>query len=81
MKYSILIGGTIAFLVTFAASLHAGNEVAFALRDGAVGCLVGGFLMRGFYYILVQSVQTRVQARAEELRQEREALDSSSKSS
>lgn len=73
MKYSTLAGGVAGFLLTLAASYHAGNEVAFALRDGAVGCLVGGFLMRGFHTILVQSVQARVQTRAEELRQERES--------
>jgi len=56
MKYFQLIGGFCGFVLALASSLSAGNEVAIALRDGAVGCLCGALLMRGFHTVLAWSV-------------------------
>jgi hypothetical protein len=71
MKFLTLFGGALAFFLTFGASLHAGNEVSYALRDGAIGCFVGALMMRGLHKILVASIRSRVHARIEEVRLER----------
>ena len=57
MKYFQLIGGFSGFLLAFGGSIFAGNEVAIGLRDGALGCIVGAFLLRGFYAVLSWSVR------------------------
>ena len=57
MKYFQLIGGFCGFVLAFASSLSTGNEVVIALRDGAVGCLCGALLLRGFHSVLAWSVQ------------------------
>lgn len=57
MKYFQLIGGFSGFLLAFGSSISAGNDVAAAVRDGAVGCVCGGLLMRGFHTVLVWSVK------------------------
>ena len=74
MKFLTLFGGVVAFLVTFGSSLDAGNEVAYALRDGAIGCFIGALMMRGFHKVLVSSIRARVETRIVEVRKEREAL-------
>ena len=74
MKFFALFGGALAFLITFLASLDAGNEVAYALRDGAIGCFIGALMMRGFHKVLCASIRARVETRIEEVRKEREAL-------
>jgi len=57
MKYFQLVGGFFGFVLALFSSLSAGNEVAIALRDGAVGCLCGALLFRGFHSVLAWSVQ------------------------
>jgi hypothetical protein len=64
MKYFQLIGGFAGFVLAFASSLSTGNEIAIALRDGAVGCVVGALLMRGFFAALVWSVRDVATERA-----------------
>jgi hypothetical protein len=46
MRFFIIVGGSIGFLLALASSFHAGNAPAFALHDGAIGCLVGSFLFQ-----------------------------------
>ena len=57
MKHFQLIGGFCGFVLAFGGSLTAGNEVAIALRDGAIGCLCGALLLRAFHSVLAWSVQ------------------------
>ena len=57
MKHFQLIGGFIGFVLAFGGSLSAGNEIAIALRDGAIGCVAGALLLRGFHAVLSWSVQ------------------------
>jgi hypothetical protein len=57
MKYFQLIGGFCGFILAFASSISAGNEVAIALRDGAVGCVCGALMLRGFHAALAWSVR------------------------
>lgn len=58
MKFFLALGGSIGFLGTFFSSLHAGSEIGFALRDGAVGCLLGALLMRGFRHVVVFCIKS-----------------------
>ncbi|MEI6870985.1 MAG: hypothetical protein WCL08_01760 [Verrucomicrobiota bacterium] len=46
MKYFLLIGGFLGFAAVLIASYSAGNRPAVALRDAAIGCMVGGLLFR-----------------------------------
>jgi hypothetical protein len=64
MKYFQLIGGFCGFILAFASSLSTGNEIAIALRDGAVGCLCGAILLRGFHSVLAWSVRDLAMERA-----------------
>lgn len=61
MKFFLSLGGSIGFLGAFFSSLHAGSEVGFALRDGAVGCLLGAFLMRGFHHVMIFCIKSLAQ--------------------
>ena len=64
MKYFQLIGGFSGFILAFGSSLSTGNEIAIALRDGAVGCLCGAILLRGCHSVLAWSVRDLAMERA-----------------
>jgi hypothetical protein len=64
MKYFQLIGGFSGFVLAFCSSLSTGNEIAIALRDGAVGCLIGALLLRGFHSVIAWSVRDLAMERA-----------------
>ncbi len=53
MKFFLLMGGTAGFLLAFAGGLMAGNEISIALREGALGCVVGAILMKGFHAVFM----------------------------
>ena len=61
MKFFLSLGGSIGFLGAFFSSLHAGSEVGFALRNGAIGCLLGAFLMRGFHHVMIFCIKSLAQ--------------------
>ena len=65
MKFFLALGGSIGFLAAFFSALHGGSLVGFALRDGAVGCLAGAFLMRGFHYVMILCIRSLVQGQAD----------------
>jgi len=46
MKYFLLMGGFAGFAFVMIASFSAGNKPAVALRDAAIGCMVGALLFR-----------------------------------
>ena len=64
MKYFLLLGGFCGFVLAFIASWHAGNAPGFALRDAAIGCLVGAFLWRGLHAVLMKSLRSHLAAQA-----------------
>lgn len=66
MKFFLLIGGACGFLLSFGAGFFAGNEIMIALRDGAIGCVAGALMMRGFFSIYVTAVQDLAAERARE---------------
>jgi hypothetical protein len=48
MQYFTLIGGFVGFLLTFAVSLFAGKDLAESVFNATIGCVLMGFLFRGF---------------------------------
>ena len=61
MKFFLVLGGAIGFLAAFFSALHGGSAIGYALRDGAVGCLAGAFLLRGFHYVVILCIKSLVQ--------------------
>lgn len=57
MKFFLLLGGTAGFLLAFTSGLMAGNEISIALRDGAICCLAGALLMKGFHTIFMMCLR------------------------
>jgi hypothetical protein len=66
MKFFLLIGGICGFLLSFGASLLAGNEIMIALRDGAIGCMAGALMMRGFSSVFLMAIKEIADQRAKE---------------
>lgn len=60
MKFFVLLGGSSGFVLSFVSSLHAGNAPAYALRDGAVGCLVGALFLRGLHFVIFASIRSHL---------------------
>ena len=69
MRFFITIGGATGFALALASSLHASHAPAYALRDGAVGCIVGALLFRIVHRAFLTSLLTYLDARAEALKQ------------
>ena len=57
MKYFLVLGGFLGCSLAFASALAAGNGIDIALRNGAIGCLVGAVLLKGFYSVLLASIR------------------------
>lgn len=74
MKYFLVLGGFIGCFIAFSTSLMAGNEIGYALRNGAIGCLAGAVLLKGFYAALLSSVQAMSLEKAKQA-QERAAAN------
>jgi hypothetical protein len=66
MKFYLLLGGTCGFLVAFASGLVSGSSLSLMMRDGAIGCLAGALLMKGFYKIQMMCIRKLVLARHKE---------------
>ncbi len=60
MKFFLLIGGLCGFVLTVAASLHAGNALSYALRDASIGCCVGAMIFRGLHFVVLGSIRDHV---------------------
>ncbi len=69
MRFFITIGGSIGFTLALASSLHAGNAPAFALHDGAIGCLFAAFLFQFAHRAYHSSLMTFLDQRAEAIKQ------------
>ena len=69
MRFFITIGGASGFALALASSLHAGNAPAFAVHDGAIGCLVGAFLFQFGHRAYHSSLMTFLDQRAAVIKQ------------
>jgi hypothetical protein len=63
MKFAFLAGGFTGFALAALAGLSAGREADLVLRDAAVACLVGAFLFRWFWSVLINAFVVTARAK------------------
>jgi hypothetical protein len=63
MRFIVLSGGACGLAVAAATGLWAGHAADRILLDGAVGCLAGGLLFRGFWTVLLRGIRQAYLAR------------------
>lgn len=78
MKHFFLLGGFLGCFLAFSSALAAGNGIAPALRNGAIGCLAGAVLLKGFHFAMVSCVRSMA-AEKEAARMSDEAAAASSR--
>jgi hypothetical protein len=61
MKFFLLSGGFIGFVLSYTASWNADNAAAQVLRDGVIGCLAGAILFRGLHAMLMITLRSHMQ--------------------
>lgn len=57
MKFVFLAGGLIGFLVAIIAGWSAGRAASSILLDAMLGAVVGGFLFRWFWSVLLRAIR------------------------
>lgn len=65
MKYFLLLGGFIGFVVAFVSGWHAGNSPAVVLRDSTVACFVGGMLFRLLHSAFISGLRAKLSDRSQ----------------
>ena len=60
MKFFLLTGGFLGFVLSYLASWNAGNSAAQALTDGTIGCLGGAALFRVLHLVLTRTVNNHI---------------------
>ena len=60
MKFFLLTGGFLGFVLSYIASWNAGNSAAQALSDGAIGCLGGALLFRVLHVVFSITVRNHI---------------------
>lgn len=60
MKVFLLCGGFLGFALTFLAGLVAGGPIGTVLRDAAIGCLAGAFLMQWLFRVVGRNLNDAV---------------------
>lgn len=63
MKYFLLLGGFAGFILVLLAGFYAGNRPVIALRDAAVGCVVGSMLFRLLHASFISGLKSRISER------------------
>lgn len=66
MRYFFLLGGFVGFALVLVASFYAGNRPALALRDAAIGCIVGGMLFRVLHAAFIAGLKARLLERGKQ---------------
>ena len=64
MKFFLLFGGFVGFVLSYTASWNADNSAAQVLRDGVIGCLAGATLLRGLHAMLMITLRSHVEQTA-----------------
>jgi uncharacterized membrane protein len=57
MKYFMLLGGFVGFLIVMAAGVMAGGELWMVVLHSSAGCVVGAVLFRVFRKVVAGSVR------------------------
>lgn len=63
MKSIFLAGGFAGFALALIAGITAGREPDLVLRDAAIACLVGAWVFRWFWSVVVKAMTEMVAAR------------------
>jgi hypothetical protein len=64
MKYFLLLGGFTGFALVWVASWWAGNRPPVALKDAAIGCLVGAILFRVLHAAFLSGLRSHLLERS-----------------
>ena len=62
MKFFLLSGGFLGFVLSYGASWNGGNAPAAVLRDAVIGCLAGALLFRGLHLVLMMTLRSHAAA-------------------
>jgi hypothetical protein len=65
MKYFLLIGGFLGFVVVLVSGVYAGNSLVVVLRDACVASIVGGLLFRILHAAFVSGIRSRILERSQ----------------
>ena len=57
MKYFMLLGGFIGFMIVMVAGVMGGSELWMVVFHASIGCVVGAFLFRIFRKVVARSVR------------------------
>ncbi len=63
MRFAFLVGGFAGFILTASTGLLSGREPDLVLRDAAIACLAGAFLMRWFWGVFIRSLSEMVEVK------------------
>jgi hypothetical protein len=63
MKFAFLAGGFTGFALAAVVGLTAGRDADLVLRDAAIACLVGAFLFRWFWSVLINAFVVTARAK------------------
>ncbi len=64
MKYFLLVGGFVGFVLAFVSGWNAGNSPAVVLRDATVACFVGGMLFRLLHAAFISGLRAKLHDRS-----------------
>lgn len=76
MSQYFLLGGFVGFAIVFFLSLWSGSSVHVALRNGMIGCLVLGLLVKLLCSRIAQAVIDLKMRELKKLQQEKEEAES-----
>ena len=60
MKFFLLYGGFLGFVLSYGASWNAENAPAETLRAGLIGCLAGALLFRALHIVLMMTLRSHL---------------------
>jgi hypothetical protein len=71
-KFVLALGGFVGFLLSFFGTMAGGGQATTAVRNGAIGALLGFFMCRGVMVVLLHCMQSVLEKKyRERLRQAR----------
>jgi hypothetical protein len=65
MKYFLLIGGFLGFVLVSGAGFYAGNNPVIIVRDACIACVVGGLLFRILHAAFISGIRARIVERSQ----------------
>jgi hypothetical protein len=75
-RYLVALGGFLGFALTLFGSVAASKDIAIALRDASIGCLIGALMLRAFAQVINACIRAIRVEKARALRARLEAEES-----